>query len=270
MVKFDYRQDFFCQLNLLKLKKLLYNGVVLIFLIMAGMRMTALAAGLGAALAAGPDDANAQATEMVVPLETGGEVVFDMRNFGFETQAGIIDRLTACIEAGEKPRDVCVGNVALELQTERLGTVVRETRAVLRPLEDEIGLTPAELIEEPDFCYAAQPGNVEACAGAVETARLAGLDFRIAEARSLRLAREAEAAGLAAEAEAGRERLAELAAEAEAGRGRVAELAAEAEAGRERVAELAAQAEANRAVLSVLQQIAAEEAGQARPRPSGS
>jgi len=242
VVKFDYRQDFFCQLNLLKLKKLLYNGVVLIFLIMAGMRMTALAAGLGAALAAGPDDANAQATEMVVPLETGGEVVFDMRNFGFETQAGIIDRLTACIEAGEKPRDVCVGNVAEELEGERLGLVVRETRAVLLPLEAEIGLTPAELIEEPVFCEYAPENQVRACASAVEAARLAGLDYRIAETRSLRL---------------------ELAAEAEAGRERVADLAGQADAVEARVA-------ANRAVLSVLQQIAAEEAGQARPRPSGS
>ena len=197
--------------------------------------MTALAAGFGAVLAAGPDEAKAQATELVVPLETGGEVVFDMRDFGFETQAGIIDRLTACIEAGENPRDVCVGNVALELQTERLGTVVRETRAVLRPLEDEIGLTPAELIEEPVFCEYAPENQVNACANAVETARLAGLDFRIAEARAQRL-----------------------------------ELAAQADAGRERVAELSAQAEANRAVLAVLQQIAAEEAGQSRLRPSGS
>jgi len=202
---------------------------------MAGMRMTALAAGFGAVLAAGPDEAKAQATELVVPLETGGEVVFDMRDFGFETQAGIIDRLTACIEAGENPRDVCVGNVALELQTERLGTVVRETRAVLRPLEDEIGLTPAELIEEPVFCEYAPENQVNACVNAVETARLAGLDFRIAEARAQRL-----------------------------------ELAAQADAGRERVAELSAQAEANRAVLAVLQQIAAEEAGQSRLRLSGS
>jgi len=197
--------------------------------------MTALAAGFGAVLAAGPDEAKAQATELVVPLETGGEVVFDMRDFGFETQAGIIDRLTACIEAGENPRDVCVGNVALELQTERLGTVVRETRAVLRPLEDEIGLTPAELIEEPVFCEYAPENQVNACVNAVETARLAGLDFRIAEARAQRL-----------------------------------ELAAQADAGRERVAELSAQAEANRAVLAVLQQIAAEEAGQSRLRLSGS
>jgi len=197
--------------------------------------MTALAAGLGAALAAGPDEAKAQATELIVPLETGGEVVFDMRDFGFETQAGIIDRLTACIEAGENPRDVCVGNVALELQTERLGAVVRETRAVLRPLEDEIGLTPAELIEEPVFCEYAPENQVNACVNAVETARLAGLDFRIAEARAQRL-----------------------------------ELAAQADAGRERVAELSAQAEANRAVLAVLQQIAAEEAGQSRLRLSGS
>ena len=197
--------------------------------------MTALAAGFGAVLAAGPDEAKAQATELIVPLETGGEVVFDMRDFGFETQAGIIDRLTACIEAGENPRDVCVGNVALELQTERLGAVVRETRAVLRPLEDEIGLTPAELIEEPVFCEYAPENQVNACVNAVETARLAGLDFRIAEARAQRL-----------------------------------ELAAQADAGRERVAELSAQAEANRAVLAVLQQIAAEEAGQSRLRLSGS
>ena len=204
--------------------------------------MTALAAGFGAVLAAGPDEAKAQATELIVPLETGGEVVFDMRDFGFETQAGIIDRLTACIEAGENPRDVCVGNVALELQTERLGTVVRETRAVLRPLEDEIGLTPAELIEEPVFCEYAPENQVNACANAVETARLAGLDFRIAEARAQRL---------------------ELAAQADAGRVRVAELSAQADAAEARTA-------ANRAVLAVLQQIAAEEAGQSPLRPSGS
>jgi len=113
--------------------------------------------------------------------------------------------------------------------------VVRETRAVLRPLEDEIGLTPAELIEEPVFCEYAPENQVNACVNAVETARLAGLDFRIAEARAQRL-----------------------------------ELAAQADAGRERVAELSAQAEANRAVLAVLQQIAAEEAGQSRLRLSGS
>lgn len=241
-VRITPESNFFCQQNLRKIKKLLYNNVVLILLIMAGMRMTALAAGLGAALASGPEEANAQATELVVPLETGGEVVFDMRDFGFETQAGIIDRLNACIEAGEKPRDVCVGEVAEDLQRERLGVVVRETRAVLEPLQTEIGLTPAELIEEPAFCFAAQPDNVEACAGAVETARLAGLDFQIAEARSLRLEREAN----------------------------VSELAAQADANRERAAELAAQADANRAVLSVLQQIADEEVARPGSPSSGS
>ncbi len=193
-------------------------------------------ATLGSAEQTGP-----QATEMVVPLETGGEVVFDMRNFGFETQAGIIDRLTACIEAGDVTRDECVGNVAQELESERLGIVVRETRAVLLPLEEAIGLRPEELIEEPAFCYAAPPEGVEPCAKAVENARLAGLDYRIAEVRAVRLEREAQA---------------------EANRERVTELAAQAEAGRERVAALEAEAAANRAVLAVLQQIAAEEAEQ--------
>jgi len=199
--------------------------------------MAVMAGALAAGLAGAPDQADAQATEtdLVVPLETEGEVVFDMRNFGFETQAGIIDRLTACIEEGESPRDFCVGHVAEELERERLGIVVRETRAVLLPLQSEIGLTPAELIEEPDFCYVAQPEGAQACASAVEAARLAGLDYRIAATRAERLANQAQA-----------------------------------EAGRERVAELAAQAAANRAVLAVLQQIAAEERTHGRIPSSGS
>lgn len=212
--------------------------------------MTALAAGFGAAMAGGPDEANAQATELRIDLETGGQVVFDMRDFGFETQAGIIDRLTACIEAGENPRDVCVGQIALELQTQRLGEVVRETRAVLLLLESEIGIPMQDLIREPVFCeYAPEQSEVQACSNAVETARLAGLDLQIAQVRAQRL---------------------ELAAQADAGRERVAALAEQADAGRERVAALAAEADANRAVLAVLRQIADEEAAQTPAVRSGS
>jgi len=66
---------------------------------MAGMRMTALAAGLGAAMAGGPDEANAQATEMMLP-HPDGEIVVDVTRVALETQSEILTHLQACLGEG--------------------------------------------------------------------------------------------------------------------------------------------------------------------------
>jgi hypothetical protein len=72
---------------------------------MAGMRMTALAAGLGAAMAGGPDEANAQATEIMLP-HPEREIVVDVSRVAFETQAEILEKLGACLEEGRAFADV--------------------------------------------------------------------------------------------------------------------------------------------------------------------
>jgi hypothetical protein len=61
--------------------------------------MTALAAGLGAAMAGGPDEANAQATEIMLP-HPEREIVVDVSRVAFETQAEILEKLGACLEEG--------------------------------------------------------------------------------------------------------------------------------------------------------------------------
>ena len=94
-----------CQPSLPKWRNLLYNKVVLIFLLMAGMRMTALAAGLGAAMAGGPEEANAQATEIMLP-HPEREIVVDVSRVAFETQAEILEKLGACLEEGRAFADV--------------------------------------------------------------------------------------------------------------------------------------------------------------------
>jgi len=66
---------------------------------MAGMRMTALAAGLGAAMAGGPDEASAQATEMMLP-HPDGEIVIDVTRVALETQSEILTHLQACLGEG--------------------------------------------------------------------------------------------------------------------------------------------------------------------------
>lgn len=66
--------------------------------------MTALAAGLGAAMAGGPEGANAQATEMMLP-HPDGEIVVDVSRIAFETQAEIMEKLGVCIEEGKEFAD---------------------------------------------------------------------------------------------------------------------------------------------------------------------
>lgn len=61
--------------------------------------MTALAAGLGAAMAGGPDEANAQATEIMLP-HPEREIVVDVSRVAFETQAEIMEKLGACLDEG--------------------------------------------------------------------------------------------------------------------------------------------------------------------------
>lgn len=61
--------------------------------------MTALAAGLGAAMAGGAEDANAQATEVMLP-HPDREIVVDVGRVAFETQAEILTQLQACMGEG--------------------------------------------------------------------------------------------------------------------------------------------------------------------------
>ena len=98
LVKIARCQTFFCQPNLPKLQKSLYNTFVLILLIM-GMKMTLAAAGLSAALAAGPQEANAQASEMVLP-HPDGEIVIDVTRVALETQSEILIHMQACLGKG--------------------------------------------------------------------------------------------------------------------------------------------------------------------------
>lgn len=67
--------------------------------------MTALAAGLGAAMAGGPDEANAQATEIMLP-HPEREIVVDVSRVAFETQAEILEKLGACLKEGRAFADV--------------------------------------------------------------------------------------------------------------------------------------------------------------------
>lgn len=61
--------------------------------------MTALAAGLGAALAGGVDEANAQASELMLP-HPDGEIVIDVTRVALDTQMQILQRLQGCLQEG--------------------------------------------------------------------------------------------------------------------------------------------------------------------------
>lgn len=74
--------------------------------------MTALAAGLGAALAAGPEQAKAQATALILP-HPDGEIAVDVSQVAFETQAQILEQLGACLQEGFEFADED-GNGAIE------------------------------------------------------------------------------------------------------------------------------------------------------------
>lgn len=58
--------------------------------------MTALAAGLGAAMAGGPDEANAQATEIMLP-HPEREIVVDVSRVALDTQMQILECLTSAL-----------------------------------------------------------------------------------------------------------------------------------------------------------------------------
>lgn len=66
--------------------------------------MTALAAGFGAALAGGPDEASAQATEIMLP-HPEREIVVDVSRVAYETQAEILEKLGACLGEGKEFAD---------------------------------------------------------------------------------------------------------------------------------------------------------------------
>jgi len=157
--------------------------------------MTALAAGLGAAMAGGPDEANAQSTEIMIPLESGEEIIMNVDGVQTETQEAIMAHLGACIEAAEKSRSECVAEAAKLMATERLDGIVRETHQRLSPLSEAIDVPVADLIREPVFChYAPDNAAIEDCSRDTEAVQLAALDVQIAEARERRIAAETRVA----------------------------------------------------------------------------
>ena len=157
--------------------------------------MMALAAGLGAAMAGGPDEANAQATEIMIPLESGEEIVMNVAHVQQETQEAIFDHLRDCIAGGEKSRSECVGEAATEIARANLDGTVVSAQTTLAPMEATIGLTPNELIQEPVFCdYAEDDASLQACSVATEAVQLAALDLQIAEVRERRIAAETRVA----------------------------------------------------------------------------
>jgi len=167
--------------------------------------MTALAAGFGAALAGGPDDAHAQVTEIRIPLEHSivlpsgemSEIIMNVQGVAYETQTAIMDHLAACIGAAEKARDVCVGEAATLMAQQRLDAIVFETNARLQPLSEAIGLTVADLIREPVFCdYASDSSSAESCTNAIGNVQVAAGEYRLASATERLITTETREAGL--------------------------------------------------------------------------
>lgn len=226
---------------------------------MSGKGM-ALGAAMMGALTAG--EADAQASEIMIRLETGEQIVMEVSHVQRETQEAVMDHLRDCIAAGEQIQDVCVAGAAALMAEEQLEGVVRETWLKLAPLEQDIGLTPAELIEEPAFCYVAEAeGDQQACTDKVATVQLASLDLQIAEARARRIAAEARAQAEAARADDELLRGERLDQEQDT-------LAAERDAALSSAEEAKIRADAAEAVLVVLRQIAAEEAAAQSSGPS--
>lgn len=159
--------------------------------------MAALAAGFGAAMAGGSNEANAQATEIAMTLDSGTEIVINVADVPRTIQEKIFATLEGCLEKGTLTRDECVAGAAKEIAQVRLDAVVRKTQKELLPLETDIGLTPAELIQEPAFCYAASSEEATAsCVAGTEEVQLAAAEYGLAAAREGRIAAETREAEL--------------------------------------------------------------------------
>jgi len=140
--------------------------------------MAALAAGFSAALAAGPQEANAQATEIMMPLNSGAEIVINLSGISAQVQGDVMATLQACIEEKTASQDECVAVFAKNIAQIRLNAVVRTTHQQLVPLEHDIGLTAAELIQEPAFCtLALEAETVDSCTAAIGDVQLAAAGY---------------------------------------------------------------------------------------------
>lgn len=153
--------------------------------------MTLAAAGLSAALAGSPDQVDAQATGFAMRLSDGTEVVMNTETIPVQVQGDILDRLQGCIGGGENSRDQCIVNAATRIARERLDAVIIETKQELRPLEEGIGLTADEIIQEPVFCeYAPDTNSAQTCENVVGNVQLAALEYQLADARQKRVSSE--------------------------------------------------------------------------------
>lgn len=74
--------------------------------------MAALAAGLGAAMAGGPEEANAQASDIMLP-HPDGEITVEVSSVALDTQAEILAHLQDCLREGFAFADVD-GNQKIE------------------------------------------------------------------------------------------------------------------------------------------------------------
>lgn len=158
--------------------------------------MAALAAGFSAALAAGPQEANAQAAEIMMPLDSGAEIVINLSGISAQIQGDVMATLQGCIEEGTTSRDECVAGFAKDIAQIRLNEIVRSTHQQLVPLEHDIGLTAAELIQEPAFCtLAPEVAAVDSCTSAIGNVQLAAAELRLAAVRERRIAAETRVAG---------------------------------------------------------------------------
>ncbi|RUS63651.1 hypothetical protein EGN72_03135 [Pseudorhodobacter sp. E13] len=242
---------------------------------MAGFGKLAGVLAVGAALAGTPEGAKAE-TDVAFTLSNGEKVAVNVNGVpNAQILVGdTIEKAESCIAGGEA-RDICVAQAIVTLTRAQLDSVVRETHQRLQPLEDDIGLTAAELIAEPVFCdYAPDDASQQTCAAGTEAVQLAALDVQIAEVRERRIAAETRVANkeevLESEQASGQRLDAEAAdldktisdvtteLESETARGETATAHADAETARGETE--AERADANSAVLAALQRVAAEDA----------
>lgn len=100
--------------------------------------MTALAAGFGAALAGGVDEANAQASELTLP-HPDGEIVIDVTRVALDTQMQILEQLQVCLQEGFEFADAD-GNHESRAKSSLIGMmsagfVLKQPKATLNKLD---------------------------------------------------------------------------------------------------------------------------------------
>ena len=147
---------------------------------------------IGNALA---NEANAQAAEIMIPLDSGAEIVINLSGISAQVQGDVMATLQGCIDEGTTSRDECVAGFAKDIAQIRLNEIVRITHQQLVPLEHDIGLTAAEIIQEPVFCeYAPDENAAEGCTTAVGNVQLAAAELQFASVRERLIAAETRVA----------------------------------------------------------------------------